>query len=107
MTTDHSRLPYYAVIFTSGLQEDTEGYSEMADKMEALASKQEGYLGFESARNELGISISYWKDLESIKKWKANLEHQIAQERGRRDWYSWYQVRICKVEREYDFNLSQ
>ena len=107
MNVDHSRFPYYAVIFTSGLNAEAEGYFEMADKMEELASKQDGYLGFESARNELGISISYWKDLDSIKKWKANLEHQAAQERGRDQWYAWYKVRICKVEREYDFNLSQ
>ena len=62
--------PYYAVIFTSILNKDHQGYEEMAEKMEALAKLQPGYLGFESARNEIGISVSYWKDLESIKLWK-------------------------------------
>lgn len=97
---------YYAVIFTS-LQTDTiDGYTEMAYTMEELAKGQPGYLDFESAREEIGISISYWKDLEAIKKWKANLDHQMAQKLGREKWYSWYKVRICKVEREYEFTQN-
>ena len=28
-----------------------------------------------------------------------------AQEKGKNDWYSWYHVRICKVEHEYGFGL--
>ena len=63
--------PYFAVIFSSILKADHKGYTEMAKKMEELAQVQPGYLGFESARARIGISISYWKDLESIKKWKT------------------------------------
>lgn len=95
--------PYYAVIFTSVQTESVEGYSEMATLMENLAKQQPGFLGIESARNEIGITVSYWQDLESIKNWKANLEHLEAQKMGRKQWYSYYKVRICKVEREYVF----
>lgn len=96
-------LPYYAVIFTSVSTETNEGYSEMAEEMESLAQKQEGYLGMESARNEIGITVSYWKNLESIKKWKQNLDHLEAQRKGRTSWYKSYTVRIALVEREYSF----
>lgn len=96
--------PYYAVIFTSRQTDTTDGYAEMASTMEKLAKQQVGYLGFESAREEIGISISYWKNLEAIQQWKANLDHQMAQKLGREKWYSWYKVRICKVEREYEFD---
>lgn len=95
---------YYAVIFTSERTIIEDGYAEMAVLMEELAKKQEGFLGVESARSEIGITVSYWKDLESIKKWKQNLEHLVAQEKGRRDWYKSYTTRICLVEREYSFN---
>lgn len=95
--------PYYAVIFTSLLTEHTDGYSEMANAMEELAKKQPGYLGFESARDGLGISISYWESLNDIKNWKSQIQHLEAQHLGRLQWYSWYKIRICKVEREYDF----
>ena len=95
--------PYYAVIFTSTLTDDTAGYSDMAQKMEELAKKQHGYLGFESAREGLGISISYWESLQAIANWKANADHLFAQQQGIKDWYQWYKVRVCRVEREYDF----
>jgi len=98
-----NKIPYYAVIFTSTQTDDTEGYSEMAEKMETLAIQQEGFIGIESARNRVGITISYWKSLEAIKNWKANTEHILAQQKGREQWYNWYNVKICKVEREYDF----
>ena len=93
--------PYYAVIFTSLLTEKTQGYDKMADKMEQLATQQKGFLGIESAREGLGISVSYWSDLESIKNWKANSEHQIAQKLGHEKWYASFKTRISKVERDY------
>jgi len=97
--------PYYAVIFTSTQTEHTEGYTEMANKMESIAKKQSGYLGIDSARNKVGITVSYWESLEAIKNWKANTEHLFAQQKGREQWYNWYNVRICKVEREYEFKI--
>ena len=96
--------PYYAVIFTSIQTEQTEGYAEMAESMEKLAKLQPGFLGIESAREEVGITISYWETLEDIKNWKANLDHLMAQKLGREQWYRWYKVRICKIEREYEFH---
>lgn len=95
---------YYAVIFTSTQKKNIEGYYEMALKMENLAKKQKGYLGMDSARNEVGITVSYWVSLEAIKNWKQQTEHLVAQQKGRQEWYSWYNVKICKVEREYEFN---
>ncbi|GGB93629.1 polysaccharide biosynthesis protein [Marinobacterium zhoushanense] len=93
--------PYYAVIFTSVRTEDDNGYSEMAARMVELASRQPGFLGVESAREEVGITVSYWSDLESIRNWKSNLEHQLAQKLGREQWYSAFRTRIAKVERDY------
>ncbi|NRD18779.1 antibiotic biosynthesis monooxygenase [Winogradskyella eckloniae] len=95
--------PYYAVIFTSTQTKNIEGYTEMAEKMERLAKEQDGFLGIDSARNDIGITVSYWKSLEAIKNWKANTSHLFAQQKGREQWYNWYNVRICKVEREYEF----
>lgn len=93
--------PYYAVIFTSERTEGDNGYGIMADKMVELASIQPGFLGIESAREGVGITVSYWRDLAAIKAWKANAQHQIAQKKGRKEWYSTFKVRISKVERDY------
>jgi heme-degrading monooxygenase HmoA len=94
--------PYYAVIFTSKLA-NTAGYAQMALKMEELAQQQAGFMGMDSAREDVGITVSYWKDVESIQAWKKNVDHLNAQELGKTKWYESYSVRIAKVEREYNF----
>jgi heme-degrading monooxygenase HmoA len=93
--------PYYIAVFTSRLKENHEGYADMAARMLALASQQEGFLGYESARSEIGITVSYWRDLESIKKWGNHPEHLIAKKNGKENWYETHITRIAKVERAY------
>jgi heme-degrading monooxygenase HmoA len=92
--------PYYAVIFTSVRNDADDGYSETAREMVELASIQQGFLGYESAREEIGISVSYWSSLEAIAAWKENLAHQQAQSRAKQ-WYKTFRLRICRVERDY------
>lgn len=94
--------PYFAVIFTSIRAEGDDGYGAVARQMVELASEQPGFLGFESARQEIGISVSYWVSLEAIEAWKANTAHRHAQGRAK-DWYKAFRVRVCRVEREYGF----
>ena len=93
--------PYYAVIFTSLRTDGDNGYGDMAELMLTLAAQQVGYLGVESVRDDIVITVSYWRDLDTIKTWKRHVDHAVAQRRGRVEWYSAYRVRICKVEREY------
>ena len=96
--------PYTAVIFTSvRADDDGAGYSTMAERMETLASDQPGYLGIESAREEIGITVSYWQTPAAARAWKAVAEHQLAQKLGRDQWYRTYRVRIATVERDYGF----
>ena len=99
--------PYYAVIFSSltgrSDHDAMQGYAETAERMLELAAQQKVFLGVESAREEIGITVSYWQDLAAIANWKAQVEHQKAQAKGRQQWYSAYTVRIARVERSYGF----
>lgn len=104
MIADTPTPPYYAVIFTSIRTRVDNGYSEMSDKMIELASQEDGFLGVESAREEYGITVSYWKDLESINNWRNNMAHKIAKERGRKEWYLQFKMRIAKVELDTQFS---
>lgn len=94
---------HYAVIFTSTLRSEPEGYGETADRMLALAAEQPGFLGVDTARGEdgVGITVSYWRDEASIAAWKAVVEHAEAQRRGREEWYASYRLRVARVERAY------
>lgn len=94
--------PYVAVIFTSIRTEGDHGYGHMAERMDALAREQPGYLGHESVREgATGITVSYWATETHAKAWKEVAVHQVAQERGRSDWYEEYRVRVAVVNREY------
>ena len=103
MIVDNLKPPYYAVIFTTIVEDNLKGYLEAAERMEELAKQQKGFLGIESARNVLGITVSYWETLDAILFWKNNIEHTEVRNLGREKWYKKYQLRICKVEREYGF----
>lgn len=92
--------PYFAVIFTSIRTDGENGYDETARHMLELAAEQPGFLGFETARQEIGITVSYWTSLEAIAAWKENAAHRQAQRRAK-DWYRAFRVRVCRVEREY------
>lgn len=95
--------PYFAVIFTAQRSAVDAGYGTMADRMFELSAEQPGYLGVESTRDEdgLGITVSYWRDEESIAAWKAVAEHAAAQELGKTRWYEHYVLRVARIERAY------
>jgi heme-degrading monooxygenase HmoA len=101
--------PYYAVIFSS--QQSRTGddeYALTAEKMSELAARQPGFLGIETVHgaNGLGITISYWESEEAIAAWKTDAEHLAAQQRGKRDWYEHYEVRVARVERAYSWSRT-
>ena len=98
---DTPRPPYYAVIFSSVRTDGDDGYNAMAERMLELAARQPGFLGVESARDEVGITVSYWDSLEAIARWKADAEHTQARALGRERWYEAFRVRIARVERDY------
>lgn len=93
--------PYTAVIFTSLRTEGDQGYDAMATRMFELAAEQRGFLGVESAREGLGITVSYWVDDAAAAAWKQVAEHLVAQDRGISTWYAEYAVRVATVTREY------
>jgi heme-degrading monooxygenase HmoA len=104
MTVELARTPappYVAVIFSSVQTDDLDGYDATAARMEELAARQPGYLGFESGRSGVGIAVSYWATAEDARAWKGVVEHVDAQRRGRTQWYADYRVRIARVDREY------
>jgi heme-degrading monooxygenase HmoA len=95
--------PYYAVIFTNLRTEGDYGYEAMAQRMVELGATMPGFLGIESVRDGLGITISYWESEEAIQHWHQQAEHKLAQQKGYETWYQSFKLRVCKVERDYGF----
>jgi heme-degrading monooxygenase HmoA len=97
--------PYYAVVFTSLRTEGDRGYGATAQRMLELAAQQPGYLGVDSTRGEdgLGITVSYWRDAQSVAAWRRVAEHENAQRAGRAAWYQEYAIHVARVERSATF----
>lgn len=99
----------YAVIFVS-LRTDREqdSYGATADRMVELAAQQPGYIGVRSARGAdgVGITVSYWRNLDDIASWRAEAEHSLARQHGRERWYENYELQIAKIERAYDWQRN-
>ncbi|PWN99401.1 hypothetical protein FA09DRAFT_229729 [Tilletiopsis washingtonensis] len=98
------RPPYYLVAFSSSRRPDLDGaaYARTAALMEQLVQRSPGYLGAESAaQGDKGITLSYWRDEASIREWKRNAEHLVAQQLGKEAWYAAYRTRVALVQREY------
>ena len=100
--------PYICAVFTSIRTNVNEGYEEINNLLFNEIKSVEGYIGNEAFRDNdgFGVNVSYWKDLVSLKKWKKNQLHMKAQKLGKTKWYKEYKLRICKVEREYDFKYN-
>ena len=94
-----------AVIFTSTRSDSDEaGYEAMAERMDALARKQPGFVSVDSVRDPAtreGITVSYWDDEASALAWKQVAEHLQAQEMGRERWYVEYETTVAEVTRSY------
>lgn len=100
MIANTPKPPYYAVIFTSIRTDGDNGYAEAAKRVLEIARQQPGFLGYESARQAVGISVSYWESLEAIKAWQAHPDHRAVQKMAN-DWYSDSRIRVSRVERDY------
>ncbi len=94
--------PYTAVVFTSlRTPAGPVGYAAMTAAMDTLAARQPGYLGAESARDTVGITVSYWANDAAAQAWKRVAAHLGAQHLGRERWYADYRVRVATVHRDY------
>ena len=80
------------------------GYEEMDLLTINEVKKNDGYLGHELfSTSEKNIFISYWKDIESIEKWKNNSLHIKAKKMGP-VWYKSYKVQISELKNDYDLD---
>jgi len=92
----------FVVIFRAVARQLDAEYSQTAATLRELALSRFACLEF-VAVNEGGqeIALSYWPDMESIRAWKAQADHVLAQQLGRERWYAGYRVQIAEIVRDY------
>ena len=84
---------------------DASAYAADADRMQALAAAQPGYLAFKSYTADDGevVSISEWRDEPSARAWGRVAEHAAVQGRGRDRYYDSYTLFACDNPRIHEF----
>ena len=80
-------------------------------QMQEQVKQYDGFLGetpCSSIENEnIIVTLFYWRDRESIKAWRDDPQHLEIQQLGRDKLFARYKIRVCELEREYEWEYSE
>lgn len=85
-------------VFRSRLREGTEiAYGEVAAQMSRIVRNVDGFIDERFYLSPEGerVTIVRFRDIESHRAWAQHPDHLAAQQRGRREFYSWYDISVC------------
>jgi heme-degrading monooxygenase HmoA len=85
--------------------EKKDEYFSIAAALKPMLEQIDGFISIERFQSfndpDKVLSLSFWKDEESLKQWR-NLEmHRYAQSKGRESIFKDYHLRIADVNRDY------
>lgn len=95
-----------AVIFEAWPRTDQyQRYLDLAAELRPLLADLEGFISIErfQSLSEPGklLSLSFWRDEDSIQHWRQLEQHRMAQAAGRTQVFEDYRLRIAHVLRDY------
>ena len=80
-------------------------YMKLVGELKADLDRAEGFISlerFESITNKgKFVSLQFWKDEESVRRWRNLQKHREAQKHGRASVFDSYRLRIASVVRDY------
>ena len=92
----------FVVIFRARARGLDADYTAAAALLRELALTRFGCLEFVAvAEGDQEIALSYWPDEASIRAWKQQADHLMAQRLGRERWYASYRVEVAQITRAY------
>ena len=80
-------------------------YLQIVGTLKADLEKAEGFISLErfesiTAKGKF-LSLQFWRDEESVRKWRTLQKHREAQKKGRAGIFKNYRLRIAEVSRDY------
>jgi len=96
----------YAVIFEVEPKDGrAQRYFELAASLRPELEKIDGFISverFESLTNKgKYVSLSFWRDEQAVKAWRAHVGHQVAQREGKASVFKDFRIRVAQVVRDY------
>jgi heme-degrading monooxygenase HmoA len=95
-----------AVIFEVRAHPDRkDAYLDTAASLKPILEKMDGFVSIErfESLTQPGkiLSLSFWRDEESVRRWREVEEHRRAQAAGRAGIFEDYRLRVAQVIRDY------
>ena len=97
------------VLFRSKLVDAPDGYAEMAQEMVTLAQTMPGFVDVKAYKSDDGerLTVVWWQDEETLKGWREQARHRVAQRLGRERWYEYYKIEVAEVVRNNSFERRE
>ena len=80
-------------------------YMELVGELKPELEKAEGFLSLERFESITApgkfVSLQFWRDEESVARWRNVQKHREAQKKGRGGIFASYRLRIASVTRDY------
>lgn len=101
-----------AVIFeVTPTENGKERYFEIAGDLKSLLSEMDGFISierFQSITNPSRyLSLSFWRDEDSVRLWRNQIDHREAQREGKNSLFQDYRLRVANVLRDYGMDDRQ
>lgn len=82
-----------------------ENYLDIAGELRPLLEEIDGFVSIErfaslTVEGKI-LSLSFWRDEESVRRWRQLEAHRAAQKKGRTEVFADYRLRIAEVSRDY------
>jgi heme-degrading monooxygenase HmoA len=102
----------YAVIFEVEIKpEGKEEYLKIASDLRNELNDIEGFISIERFQSLVNqkklVSLSFWESEEAISNWRKNINHRMAQQKGRYKLFSDYRLRVAHIVRDYGINSRE
>jgi len=96
------------VLFRSKLVNVPDGYDAMAQEMEDLARTMPGFIDVKAYKAQDGerLTVVWWENEETLRGWRENVRHRVAQRLGREQWYDYYKIEVAEIVRQNTFNRT-
>lgn len=80
-------------------------YFDLAAELRKELEGIDGFLSVErfESLNTPGkyLSLSFWRDEEAVKAWRAHAGHRMAQNLGKREFFADFRISVAEVLRDY------
>ena len=101
---------HLVIVFRTRLRPEVAGDPDLARELELLgesmyeiATGMPGFISYKdfAAADSEYVSIVEFDNAENLAAWRRHPEHLVAQRQGKEKFFEWYQIQVCRVERQY------